>query len=118
MPGGARIGVFGGSFDPVHVGHLIVAEVLRHALALERDSIIFMPLHWVIVHPITASSPLRGFTRESLVASDPEIYCMITADDETFAQTVHARTSYDETEIVWGSDGLAVGDQGPFLSRL
>jgi inward rectifier potassium channel len=72
-------------------------------LMLERDSIIFMPLHWVIVHPITAGSPLRGFTRESLVASDPEIYCIITADDETFAQTVHARTSYDENEIVWGA---------------
>jgi nicotinate-nucleotide adenylyltransferase len=41
QPGGARIGVFGGSFDPVHVGHLIVAEVLRHALALER--VIFLP---------------------------------------------------------------------------
>jgi nicotinate-nucleotide adenylyltransferase len=39
--GGARIGVFGGSFDPVHVGHLIVAEVLRHALALER--VLFLP---------------------------------------------------------------------------
>ena len=24
-------------------------------------SIIFMPLHWVIVHPIGANSPLRGF---------------------------------------------------------
>jgi inward rectifier potassium channel len=72
-------------------------------LSLERDVIIFMPLHWVVVHPITETSPLRGLTAESLLASDPEIVCLITADDETFAQTVHARTSYDRSEIVWGA---------------
>jgi inward rectifier potassium channel len=71
-------------------------------LALEREFIIFMPLHWVIVHPLTASSPLHGFTPDSLSAADPEIVCLINADDETFAQTVHAKTSYTEAEIVWG----------------
>ncbi len=72
-------------------------------LSLERDFIIFMPLHWVVVHPITETSPLRGFTPESLAATDPEIVCLISADDETFAQTVHAKTSYDNTDIVWGA---------------
>ena len=36
-----RIGVFGGSFDPIHIGHLIVAEAAAHALELER--VHFMP---------------------------------------------------------------------------
>ena len=72
-------------------------------LALERESIIFMPLHWVVVHPITDTSPLRGFTRESLAAADPEVVCLITADDETFAQTVHAKISYDKTDLIWGA---------------
>jgi inward rectifier potassium channel len=72
-------------------------------LHLERPSIIFMPLHWVIVHPIDAESPLRGQSLESLTAADPEIVCLITADDETFAQTVHSRTSYDKADIVWGA---------------
>jgi inward rectifier potassium channel len=71
-------------------------------LALERDVIIFMPLHWVVVHPITDASPLHGLTRQALAETDPEIVCLITAADETFAQTVHARTSYDNTDIVWG----------------
>jgi len=71
-------------------------------LTLEREVIIFMPLHWVVVHPITDASPLRGLTKDGLAAADPEIVCLITADDETFAQTVHARTSYDAREIVWG----------------
>ena len=72
-------------------------------LALERDEIMFMPLHWVIVHPITDASPMRGLTEASLAASDPEFVCLITADDETFAQTVHSKTSYDKTDIVWGA---------------
>ncbi|HEY7284118.1 MAG TPA: ion channel [Vicinamibacterales bacterium] len=72
-------------------------------LALERPSIIFMPLHWVIVHPIVHGSPFLGLSMETLAASDPEIVCLITADDETFAQTVHAQTSYDRNDIVWGA---------------
>jgi inward rectifier potassium channel len=72
-------------------------------LALERDAIMFMPLHWVIVHPIAGASPMRGFTEASLAGSEPEFVCLITADDETFAQTVHSKTSYDKSDIVWGA---------------
>jgi len=31
-----RVGVFGGTFDPVHIGHLIVAGEAAEALALDR----------------------------------------------------------------------------------
>ena len=36
-----RVGVFGGTFDPVHLGHLIVAAEMRHALDLDR--VLFVP---------------------------------------------------------------------------
>jgi nicotinate-nucleotide adenylyltransferase len=36
-----RIGVFGGSFDPVHQGHLIVAECCREQARLDR--VLFVP---------------------------------------------------------------------------
>jgi nicotinate-nucleotide adenylyltransferase len=36
-----RIGVFGGSFDPVHVAHLVVAESCREQAQLDR--ILFVP---------------------------------------------------------------------------
>ena len=36
-----RIGVYGGSFDPVHVGHLIVAECCREQAGLDR--VLFVP---------------------------------------------------------------------------
>lgn len=31
-----RIGLFGGTFDPIHVGHLVTAVNVRHALVLDR----------------------------------------------------------------------------------
>ena len=36
-----RIGVFGGSFDPVHLGHLIAAECAREQARLDR--VVFVP---------------------------------------------------------------------------
>ncbi len=36
-----RLGVFGGTFDPVHYGHLVAAEEVRYRLGL--DKVLFVP---------------------------------------------------------------------------
>ena len=38
-----KVGIFGGSFDPVHEGHLYVADLCRNAA--ELDEVWFLPCH-------------------------------------------------------------------------
>lgn len=40
-PSQLKTGVFGGTFDPPHLGHLIIATELQHALGLDR--VLFIP---------------------------------------------------------------------------
>ena len=41
MADSMRIGLFGGTFDPIHMGHLLVADAARERLPL--DSVVFIP---------------------------------------------------------------------------
>ena len=43
---GERIGIFGGTFDPVHVGHLVAAVNARHALGLDRVVMMVANVPW------------------------------------------------------------------------
>ena len=58
------IGIFGGTFDPPHVGHLVTAVNVRHALGLDR--VLLMVAHdpWQktderFVSPATPTSSSR-----------------------------------------------------------
>jgi nicotinate-nucleotide adenylyltransferase len=43
---GERIGIFGGTFDPVHVGHLVAAVNCRHDLELDRVVLMVANVPW------------------------------------------------------------------------
>ena len=68
-------------------------------LALERDSVAFFPLAWTIVHPINDSSPLRDWTENDFTECESEFLVLLNGFEETFSQTVHARSSYRGDEI-------------------
>jgi nicotinate-nucleotide adenylyltransferase len=44
-PGG-RLGIFGGTFDPPHVGHLVTAVNVRHELGLDRVLLVVSNQPW------------------------------------------------------------------------
>ena len=72
-------------------------------LKLERDQVMFLPLHWVVVHPIDEDSPLHGVTDEDLAACDAEFLVLLTMTEETFSQQIHSRSSYKFHEVVRGA---------------
>lgn len=43
---GERLGIFGGTFDPPHVGHLVTAVNVRHELALDRVLLVVNNQPW------------------------------------------------------------------------
>jgi nicotinate-nucleotide adenylyltransferase len=49
----SRLGVLGGSFDPVHIAHLLMAETVREALSL--DLVLFVPTG---VQPLKQGRPV------------------------------------------------------------
>jgi nicotinate-nucleotide adenylyltransferase len=68
-----RIGVLGGTFNPVHLAHLVLAEVAREELRLDR--VVFVP----------AGQPWRKSGREIASRSDRlEMLHLATADNPAF----------------------------------
>jgi nicotinate-nucleotide adenylyltransferase len=69
-----RLGIFGGTFDPVHCGHLICAEQLREAIDL--DLVLFVP----------SSSPPHKYERpEASAAHRLEMVKLAIAGSDRFA---------------------------------
>ncbi len=73
-----RIGVFGGTFDPPHVGHLLLASDAREALRL--DNLIFVPAATqpFKIHAPPVASPLDRLEMVRLAVADDANY---TVDD-------------------------------------
>ena len=69
--GPRNIGVMGGTFDPVHLGHLAVAEEAREVLGLER--ILFVPAGQPPHKPAVEISPVehRVAMVELAIADNP-----------------------------------------------
>jgi inward rectifier potassium channel len=71
-------------------------------MALARRHTPVFSLSFMVMHPIDQNSPLFGATRDSLAAEQAELLVSVTGIDETMSQTIHARTSYQADEIVFG----------------
>jgi inward rectifier potassium channel len=79
------------------------ARVRRfYTLELERNSVALFPANWTIVHPISAQSPMFGWSHEQLLEAEAEFLVLLNAVDETYSQTVYSRSSYSAHEMEWG----------------
>ena len=116
---GERLGIFGGTFDPPHVGHLVTAVNVRHELALDRVLLVVADQPWQKVGTRDISSPEDRFAMveaavgdvEGLEASRIELDrggMSYTAD--TLSQLLAADPSLDPY-VILGSDA-AVGLPG------
>ena len=78
---GERLGIFGGTFDPPHVGHLVAAVNVRHALGLDRVLLTVSHRPWQKVgsRPLSAAEDRLAMVAaavesiEGLEASDIEL---------------------------------------------
>src|SRR5215469_7795690 len=59
-------------------------------------------LTWTVMHPIDETSPLHGADAATLHEQEAEIVASISGLDESFAQPIHARKSYQPANIRWG----------------
>ncbi len=89
-----------------------------YLLPLERQNVAFFPLAWTVVHPIDQSSPLYGWNRQTLLQSHAEFLILLTGVDETFAQSVHSRSSYSAEEVVWGARFASLFQDGEAVPTL
>ncbi|MFC3559327.1 ion channel [Pedobacter jamesrossensis] len=74
-----------------------------YPLELERSKISVLSLNWTLVHPITDDSPLFEKSLEELKVAEVEVFVILKAFDDTFAQTIHTRTSYQDEDIEWNA---------------
>lgn len=82
-------------------------------LNLERDNVAILVTSWTIVHPINEDSPIMNFNKDALENSGAEFLVLLKSFDDTFAQTVHSRTSYTASEIVENARFIKASSPSP-----
>jgi inward rectifier potassium channel len=70
-------------------------------LKLLRSRTPSFSLSWQVMHEIDQNSPLFGETLETLIDTEATILITLTGIDETVSQTVHARHTFNATELLW-----------------
>ena len=93
-------------------------------LVLERERSPVLSRSWTVIHRIDSASPLQGASPESLIRDEAEFLLTVVGIDDTSAQNLHARHTYDHKSVRWGarhadmlserSDGRLQVDMGQF----
>jgi nicotinate-nucleotide adenylyltransferase len=69
---GERLGLFGGTFDPPHVGHLVTAVNVRHDLELDRVLLVVNAVPWQKLGTRPISAPADRLAMVDAAVADVE----------------------------------------------
>jgi nicotinate-nucleotide adenylyltransferase len=108
----ARIGVFGGTFDPVHLGHMVAAVNVRHALQLDEVLFVVANVPWqkVAGRTVTPAEDRMAMVEAALQGRPGLVPSRIELDrggDSYMADTLEALAAErpgDELYFIAGSD--------------
>ena len=108
---GEKIGLFGGTFDPVHNGHLSAAAEVRDSLSL--DSVLFIPAPYPphkIVHNLSSFEDRVAMLECAVAEMHGFFVSRIEADRSTFSYTIDTlkilQTSLGEEAVIFFILGL------------
>jgi nicotinate-nucleotide adenylyltransferase len=108
-----RLGLIGGTFDPPHLGHLILAEVARDQLKL--DQVLFLPAGQPPHKPGRLISPLtHRLAMTELAIADNPFFALNTTDADrppphfTYTLLPLLRQQYPQAQcwLILGGDSL------------
>jgi len=107
----SRIGIFGGTFDPIHHGHLITAQSVKEIR--ELDKIIFMPAY-ISPHKQHAKASSAQHRLNMLKIALDEIPFFECSDYEIKQQTIsytidtlrEFKKYFDEIDLIIGYDNI------------
>jgi len=111
----STVGIFGGTFDPIHLGHLITAQTLLETRKLKK--IIFVPAY-IAPHKIKYdySAPEHRYKMTEMAISSYPYFDIsdfeINRDDisYTFNTLVEFYKKYESMELIIGFDNLITFD--------
>jgi inward rectifier potassium channel len=73
-----------------------------YELPLFRNEHPALALSWTLYHVLDQKSPLYGLNADDFAASGVALVVVVSGYDVVAAQTIHARKSYDHSEILFG----------------
>lgn len=111
-----KVGIFGGTFDPIHFGHLITTQFVLEKRKLEK--IIFIPSH-ISPHKLeikTVADSHRFNMVQLAIENNPQFeisdYEINNSDiSYTFNTLLHFKKTYNNIELIIGYDNLLVFDK-------